>query len=547
MRAGAASVICAALMLALPALAPGASDTAAVYLTTPDGSAKLSREPDVRFSRAPSGAPVTVAVDPGTALQSITGFGAGLTDSSLWLLSKLGAPQREAALHRLLDPRTGIGLSVMRVPMGASDFTASGLYSYDDRPPGESDPTLAHFSVAHDDAYILPILRDALRVNPALRIVANPWSPPAWMKTNDSMLSLSPTGGAGRLRADAYAPLAQYFVRFIEAYRAAGVPIWAITPQNEPLQPTGDYPGMLLTPQEEATFVTGYLAPALRAARLNVRVYGYDYVWAGSEPYVATLLQGPQSPVLGGAPAAGAIDGIAYHCYFGAPESMSTLHTLYPGKDAIEDECSTGISLLSPIQVLLRSVDNWASAMLMWNVALDPSGGPKIGSGCVTCIGELTVNPQTGSVAYGGGFYELGQASSFVTRGARRIGASASPNPPACGEAPVCGLEYSAFHDPDGRVVVVATNSAPTPVTFAVRRPDGASFSYSLPGQSSPNGTDNSRDAAVVTFVWPQPAAGAKMSSHPARHRRHRRAQRRHRRAHHRRAARHGVAPRFTG
>jgi glucosylceramidase len=200
-------------------------------------------------------------------------------------------------------------------------------------------------------------------------------------------------------------------------------------------------------------------------------------------------------------PAARSLDGIAYHCYFGDPGSMSTFHAAYPHEDVIEDECSTGISVLSPIQVLIRSVSNWASTVLMWNLALDPSGGPKIGSGCFNCIGVVTVDPKTGKVKPTGNFYELGQASEFVHRGARRIGTSIAPAPPDCANDPVCGVEAAAFRNPDGSFALVIANSGPA-TTIAVRRPDGSGFTYSLPQQQPPNGTDNSRDEGVATFIW---------------------------------------------
>ncbi|MFL5884322.1 MAG: glycoside hydrolase family 30 protein, partial [Thermoleophilaceae bacterium] len=490
---------------------------------------KLERQPDMRFGSQSGNAQATIAVDASQKFQPIRGVGAAFTDSSLWLLSKLSADRREQTLRSLLDPSAGIGLSVMRVPMAASDFSASGMYSYDDLPAGQSDPTLAHFSIVHDNAYVLPILREALRINPSLKIVASPWSPPAWMKTNDSMVGVSPAGGPGTLRPDAYAPLARYFVRFIEAYRDAGVPIWAVTPQNEPLQPTADYPGMFLSASQEATFVQQYLAPAIRAAGLDTRIYGYDYVWLGSEPYAAGLMAGASAENL---------DGIAYHCYFGAPESMSAVHSLYPKADLIEDECSTGISVLSPIQVLLRSVNNWASTVLMWNVSLDPSGGPKMGSGCFNCIGVTTIDPTADRVAYTGNSYELGHVGKFVQRGARRVGATVSPDPGTCGNSPVCGLEASAFENPDGSTVLVVTNSGPE-TAFEVRRPDGQGFSYSLPAQQPPpDGTDNSADAAVVTFVWHAAStAGSRGRAGHARRARHRRIHVRH----HRPARRHAA------
>ncbi|MFL5887002.1 MAG: hypothetical protein ACJ77M_18180, partial [Thermoleophilaceae bacterium] len=176
----------AALLAAASAWAAPAGEPVSVYLTTPGDGKKLERQPDMRFGPQSGDAQATVDVDPSQKFQPIRGVGAAFTDSSLWLLSKLSADRREQTLRSLLDPSVGIGLSVMRVPMAASDFSASGMYSYDDLPAGQSDPTLAHFSIAHDNAYVLPILREALGIDPSLKIVASPWSPPAWMKTNDS-------------------------------------------------------------------------------------------------------------------------------------------------------------------------------------------------------------------------------------------------------------------------------------------------------------------------------------------------------------------------
>jgi glucosylceramidase len=488
------------LLLAVCALGTPATATATaapatsarVYLTTPGDGKTLQRQSDVHFTSSPPSSESQVVVTPSQRYQRMRGFGAAFTDSSLSLLAKLPDATRHEVLEKLLDPQNGIGLSVMRVPMGASDFSASGVYSYDDLPAGQTDPTLSHFSIAHDEAYVLPILREALAINPKLKLIANPWSAPAWMKTNSSMFGVAVPGGPGTLNPSDYGPLAQYFVKFIGAYRAAGVPIWAVTPQNEPLQPTADYPGMFLTPTQEADVVHNYLKPALRSAHLGgVKVYGFDYVWLGSESYVPPLM----------AQAGSDLAGIAYHCYFGAPESMSAMHALYPGADTIEDECSTGISLLSPVQVLIRSANNWASTVLMWNAALDPSGGPKMGSGCVNCIGMTTVDPSSGKVSYTGDYWQIGQASKFVQRGARRVAVSVTPDTPVHGNAPVGGIEATGFRNPDGSVVVVATASGP-PITFTLSRPDGKGFTYSLPQDDGPNGTDNSEDAPVVTFVW---------------------------------------------
>jgi len=196
----------------------------------------LQEKPALAFGavRAPN---LTITVDDAVRYQQIDGFGASLTDSSAWLLwNKLTESQRKEALQMLFSPRNGIGLSVLRQPMGASDF-ALAPYSYDDPPAGEKDPDLKLFSIDHDRLYIIPILREALAINPNLNIIAFPWSPPGWMKTAGSMIQ-------GTLLPSVYSSYAKYFVRFVEAYKDASVPIYAITPQNEPLNIPNDYPGM---------------------------------------------------------------------------------------------------------------------------------------------------------------------------------------------------------------------------------------------------------------------------------------------------------------
>ncbi len=282
--------------------------------------------------------------------------------------------------------RTGLHLGFLRVPMGASDFSAQGVpYTYDDMPAGQTDPTLANFSIAHDRAYILPALRAALAENPRTLLLASPWSAPGWMK--DSGVLSNPADLIGTLQPSAYAPLAAYFVKFLQAYRAAGVPIWAVTPQNEPGQNT-TYPGMNLTEAGEAAFVTQDLAPALRSAHLPTRIYGYDNSWYGGGMGFAYAL------ALG--PAARDLAGIATHCYFGTAAEISGLHRVAPGLDQVVSECSPGSGLaFTTSQLEIAATRNWASAVTLWNLALDPAGGPvqPPNYGCRGCTGVVTVDP----------------------------------------------------------------------------------------------------------------------------------------------------------
>ena len=219
----------------------------------------LLEKPPLQFgsSRIPA---LTIEIDDSVKYQQVDGFGA----SSAWLLSqKLTPAPRRTLLKQLFDTKQGIGLAILRQPMGSSDFSLAD-YSYDDAPPGGSDPKLKRFTIDRDRQYILPVLREALAVNPNLKIIASPWSPPGWMKTSGSMIG-------GTLLPSSFTPLACYFVRFVQAYQAAGVPLFAITPQNEPRNIPADYPGMGMTAEQQTVFIREHLGPAFRDAHLKTR------------------------------------------------------------------------------------------------------------------------------------------------------------------------------------------------------------------------------------------------------------------------------------
>jgi len=236
------------LALCPPEVSAAASQPAgvSVFLTDLGARTYLSRQPTVSWHGGQPADGPTITVDTRRQYQEITGFGASFTDSSAWLVgTRLGSEQRDAVMRDLFS-RQGIGLSFLRQPMGASDFAVNGNYSYDDLPAGQTDPTLTHFSIDHDRSYLIPLLRQARRLNPQLTVMATPWSPPGWMKTSDSMIG-------GTLKPDAYRPLADYFTKFLEAYAAAGVPVRYITPQNEPLYVPAGYPGMSFSAEQETT------------------------------------------------------------------------------------------------------------------------------------------------------------------------------------------------------------------------------------------------------------------------------------------------------
>ena len=392
---------------------------------------------------------LTITVNEVVKYQRIDGFGASLTDSSAWLLwNKLTEAQRKETLQMLFSREKGIGLSILRQPMGASDFALSA-YSYDDMPAGETDLDLKHFSVDHDRSYIIPILREALAVNPALKIMATPWSPPGWMKTSSSMTR-------GALLPAAYPALAKYFVRFVQDYQVAGVPIYAATPQNEPRYLPNDYPGMDMTAREQTEFVGKYLGPAFRDARLKTKILIFDHNW--------DLMDFPLQ-VMSDPAVASFASGIATHCYGGVAAAQNELHDRFPGKDIWMTECSggdwqSGKILQQQIRLAIDSTRNWAQTVVLWNLALNQLHQPYLG-GCTTCRGIVTVNDssQPAQISPTVDYTALGHLSKFVIPGAFRVESN------SFGQG---SLEDVAFVNPDGSLVLLVLNSGGANLTFNV-------------------------------------------------------------------------------
>ncbi len=419
-----------------------------------------------------------IRVDESATYQSMDGFGAAMTDSSAWLIGTRLAPGARAKLMNDFFGASGLRLNAVRIPIGASDFTRDGIpYSYDNAPLGLSDPGMVFFSVAHDRAYLLPLLRQMMALNPRIATLANPWSPPPWMKTNRSA---SNGDGAGKLNRSAYGPLARYFVRFLRAYAAEGVRIRAITPQNEP-GVESLYPGLNLPPAEEARFVADNLAPALRAAGLRPRIYGLDHNWA-SRLYARSLLRVPR--------AAAALSGIAWHCYHGDPRVMSELHALAPRLRQVVTECSSPIAPAPTAELVIAAARNWASSVQLWNLALDGHTGPVQlpNKGCYHCRGLVEIDSASEQVTRGRDFYQLGQASRFIQPGARRIGSNSfvayQSGRSFKHSYATRGVDNVAFRNPDGRRVLLLYNNSPLRSSFVIAW-RGRSVRYALSGRAA--------------------------------------------------------------
>jgi len=328
------------------------------------------------------------------------------------------------------------------------------------------DPTLAHFSIGHDLGYIIPDLKEALALNPGLKFMANPWSPPGWMKANGQMNNLN---NAGTLLASSYGPLAQYFVKFLQGYAAQGVPIFAITPQNEPTFATA-YPGMNFSEQNEASFVANNLGPALAQANLSTAVLGTDFN--------TNLLTSYAEPLMQDAGASRFLAGTAWHCYAGNLNAIGTMHAAFPAKDNYETECSDGIDPQNAIETFIQSTRNWARTDTMWNIAEDQNNGPVIPGGCNACTPLVTINQSTGNVTFDAGYYSVGHFSKFVLPGAKRIASSTTAN-----------LDDVAFQNPNGSIVLIIDNTSSSTQSFSTSWA-GQKFSDSLPSHG------------IATYEW---------------------------------------------
>lgn len=444
---------------------PGLGQSVSVYQTTPDMSQKLQQKSGLTFSGSGT-ASQTITIDDTKTYQQIDGFGASFTDSSAWLVyTKLTDAQRADAMQKLFSRDNGIALSFIRQPMGASDL-ALNFYTYDDMPAGQTDPTLANFSIDHDKAYIIPVLKEALALNPNIKMMATPWSPPAWMKTNNSLIG-SPGGVNGSLKSDAYGPLANYFVKYIQAYEAEGIKTDYISMQNEPLYAPPGYTGMLMDTGNQITLLNTYLAPALTAAGLKTKVMLYDHNWDRSD-YPTTQLAN--------ATVRANVAGVAWHHYAGNSAVMSTVHDLHPEFDAWETEASggtwqTGNILMQEGHELVNTMRNWGKSYVLWNMALDQDRGPVAKTtdgqhGCDTCRGIITINwdksggSGASTVTQELDYYVLGHASKFLQAGAYRIFSD---------ENVAVNLYDVAFRNPDGSIVVYAVNGGSSDITFNVK------------------------------------------------------------------------------
>jgi glucosylceramidase len=492
---------------------------AEVWSTTADGGTRLERTAVVEA--APSGAepaPDAITVDPGDVGQEVRGFGAALTQSSAALLLAMSDGARRALLTELFDPAGPVRLSVLRVPLGGSDFVAEPATTYDDVPPGETDWDLERFSTAADEP-LRSLLREIRALAPDLVVVGSPWSPPAWLKTSGSL-------EGGRLLDDdrVFATYAAYLVRTVQEYAAAGAPLDALTVQNEPQARYPDgYPGTDLPVADQVRLVEA-LGPALRDAGLSTEILAFDHNWSlhpsdeaatpeGADPeadYAAQVLRSD---------AARWISGVAFHCYSGDASAQDAVRDEFPDVAIWLTECSGSHAPETPPEqvfadtlswqarnLLVASLRHGATAVLTWNLALDPEGGPHVG-GCATCTGVVTVDGD--DVTRNAELAVLAHAARFVPRGSVQIGSTAPADD---------ALTSVAFRTPGGATVVLAQHDGDADRDVAVAVGDDR-FAVTLPARSlSTVVVDGAREPAPSAGTLPGPVdlAAATAEGSPA-------------------------------
>jgi len=415
----------------LPVGAAPPSGEIAVRVTS--GELRYKAQPSLAW-KAGSAAGNVIELNPGKTYQEMLGFGAAFTDAACYTFNRLEPSARETLFHDLFHP-SEMGLNVCRTCIGASDYSTE-VFSYDE---GDPDPEMQRFSIAHDQSYVLPMLREARKQNPALFLFSSPWSPPGWMKAGGSMLG-------GSMRQKYFAPYAKYFVKFLQAYAADGVPVQALTVQNEvDTDQDGRMPACIWAQEYEMGFVKNHLGPALAQSGLSTKIWILDHNYNLWGRAVAELDDPDVSKYA---------KAVAFHGYVGGAGQMSKFHAAHPdaqiywtegGPDYTAPDYLTDWTKWS--RTYMEITRNWAQSITGWNLALDEKGRPNIGP--FPCGGLVTIHSQTREITRSGQYWAFAHFSRHVRRGARRFESVGR----------VDGVDHVGFENPDGQRLVVITNS----------------------------------------------------------------------------------------
>lgn len=417
------------------------------WLTKGDRSVLFTRQQEKLVFHQRKNSSATILVNDRETFQSIDGFGFALTGGSAQHIIKMNPKARAALLKELFaTDENHIGISYIRLTIGASDLSEN-VFSYNDLPDGETDTEQKKFDLGPDRVDVIPVMKEILAINPQIKIMGSPWSPPLWMKTTYD-------ARGGMLKPEFYDAYARYFVRYIEDMKKEGIHMDAVTIQNEPLHP-GNNPSLLMVAPDQALFIKNNLGPALRNAGLNTKLVIYDHN-ADRPDYPITILNDPEVRKY--------VDGSAFHLYGGKIEALTDVHNAHPDKNiyfteqmVIEDANENKINIVSPVKrLIIGATRNWSKNVLEWNLAADPQNKPFTDrGGCPMCQGAVTIDGDkvTRNLAY----YSVAHAAKFVRPGSVRV-ASNEPK----------DLANVAFKTPDGRRVLIVANSAAHSQTFNI-------------------------------------------------------------------------------
>ncbi|MBA4848768.1 glycoside hydrolase family 30 beta sandwich domain-containing protein [Emticicia sp. BO119] len=438
---------------------------AELWLTNADKSALLQKQNEsLRFGNEKTDGP-TIFVDDTKRFQTMDGFGFTLTGGSATLINQLKAAEKAELLKELFaTDQNNIGVSYLRVSIGASDLS-DHVFTYNDLANGETDPNMQKFSLIEEQKDLIPVLKQILKINPAIKILGSPWTPPVWMKTNGN-------SKGGSLKPEFYQAYAKYLVRYIQDMQKEGIRIDAITIQNEPLHP-GNNPSLLMLPSEQAAFIKTNLGPAFKAAAIKTKIILYDH-----------NADRPDYPirVLNDAEARKYIDGSAFHLYGGSIEALTEVHEAHPDKNLYFTEQWIGApgNFAGDLKwhvknLIIGAPRNWSKNVLEWNLAADPKQNPHTDGGCTECLGAITIG---NSIIRNPAYYIVAHASKFARPGSVRISSNTT-----------LSLANVAFKTPAGKTVLIVLNESNKPQVFTISS-KGKTLSQSLNGGS------------VATYIW---------------------------------------------
>jgi len=434
------------------------------YITKGDKSQLLQKQIIQSSNLNPSS--ITVEVNEQKTLQTMDGFGFALTGGSAALIDALPTNQKNTLLKEIFgNGPDGLGLSYIRISMGASDLDAT-VFSYCDLPKGETDAKLKHFNLSQDTLHLIPIIQAALKINPRLKIMASPWSPPVWMKSNGFSMG-------GHLLKQYYDSYALYFAKYIKAMKSKGITIHSLTMQNEP-EHGGNNPSLLMDAEEQRVFLRDHLGPLLAKENIKTAIFLFDHN-ADHPNYPISILDDSKAKAYAA--------GTAFHLYLGNESALSKVHEAHPDKKLYFTEQWTGAKgsfdgdlFWHTEHIVIGTINNWSSAVIEWNLAANAKYEPHTPGGCTECKGAFTIQGE--EISRNVSYYIIGHISKFVPAGSKRIESSSSNDL----------IKTSSFITPNGKKVTIVLNAgALNNISLKNKQQN---YSFTLPAGS------------VSTIVW---------------------------------------------